>query len=195
MSRASGTSSLRRRSFTHAGTRRHPQHQGRLPVFVHELRSTTSAFRAVCATSTAWRGCRVTRKSRAPSQAATSRELPREPGHRRSAWGGLHDHGAGDQRRAVYPGSLHHRQVADAGAGHAHRYRLPVRHRAATRIQTLVGFGPRLSLVYDLLHDHTTLLKAHYGRHNDLGNAGIADYTNPTQTSILSALESGDAAL
>ena len=56
---------------------------------------------------------------------------------------------------------------------------------SGTRIQTLVGFGPRLSLVYDLLHDHTTLIKAHYGRHNDLGNAGIADYTNPTQTSIL----------
>jgi hypothetical protein len=56
---------------------------------------------------------------------------------------------------------------------------------SGTRIQTLVGFGPRLSLVYDLLHDHTTLIKAHYGRHNDMGNAGIADYTNPTQTSIL----------
>ena len=57
---------------------------------------------------------------------------------------------------------------------------------SGARIQTLVGFGPRLSLVYDLLHDHTTLIKAHYGRHNDLGNAGIADYTNPTQTSVLS---------
>jgi len=57
---------------------------------------------------------------------------------------------------------------------------------SGARIQTLLGFGPRLSFVYDLLHDHTTLLKVHYGRHNDLGNAGIADYTNPTQTSVLS---------
>lgn len=61
------------------------------------------------------------------------------------------------------------------------------------RIQTLVGFGPRLSFVYDLLHDHTTLIKVHYGRHNDLGNAGIADYTNPTQTSVLSRWNSATA--
>lgn len=56
---------------------------------------------------------------------------------------------------------------------------------SGAKIQTLVGFGPRLSVVYDLLHDRTTLFKAHYGRHNDVGNAGIADYTNPTQTSVL----------
>lgn len=48
-----------------------------------------------------------------------------------------------------------------------------------TRLQTLVGFGPRLSLIYDLFHDHTTLLMAHYGRHNDVGNAGVADAGNP----------------
>jgi hypothetical protein len=54
-----------------------------------------------------------------------------------------------------------------------------------TRMQTLIGFGPRLSLIYDLLHDRTTLIKAHYGRHNDMGNAGIADVGNPQMSSIL----------
>ncbi|MFO0578560.1 MAG: carboxypeptidase regulatory-like domain-containing protein [Polyangia bacterium] len=53
------------------------------------------------------------------------------------------------------------------------------------RMQTLVGFGPRLSLIYDLFHDRTTLIKAHYGRHNDMGNAGIADVGNPTMSSII----------
>jgi len=49
----------------------------------------------------------------------------------------------------------------------------------------LFGYGPRLSLVYDLFHDRTTLLSAHYGRHNDVGNAFIADQFNPRQPSIL----------
>ena len=46
----------------------------------------------------------------------------------------------------------------------------------------LTGVGPRLSLVYDLFHDRTTLISAHYGRHNDVGNAFIADQGNPQQT-------------
>ena len=54
------------------------------------------------------------------------------------------------------------------------------------KLQTLIGFGPRMSLIYDLFHDRTTLLKFHYGRHNDVGNAGIADQGNPSQTSIVS---------
>lgn len=54
-----------------------------------------------------------------------------------------------------------------------------------TRLQTLIGFGPRLSLIYDLLHDRSTLVMVHYGRHNDVGNAGIADVGNPSMTSIL----------
>jgi hypothetical protein len=53
------------------------------------------------------------------------------------------------------------------------------------RIQTLIGFGPRMSLIYDVLKTGKLLLKAHYGRHNDMGNAGIADQSNPAQTSIL----------
>ncbi len=47
----------------------------------------------------------------------------------------------------------------------------------------LLGYGPRLSLVYDLLHDRTTLISAHYGRHNDVGNAFIADQGNPSAPS------------
>ncbi|MCS6912794.1 MAG: carboxypeptidase-like regulatory domain-containing protein [Myxococcales bacterium] len=54
-----------------------------------------------------------------------------------------------------------------------------------SRLATLVGYGPRLSFIYDLLHDRSTLLVAHYGRHNDVGNAGIADRGNPTQPAIL----------
>ena len=54
-----------------------------------------------------------------------------------------------------------------------------------TRLQSLLGFGPRLSLIYDVFHDRTTLITAHYGRHNDVGNAGIADQGNPSQSSSL----------
>ena len=60
-----------------------------------------------------------------------------------------------------------------------------------TRIATLVGYGPRLSLVYDLLHDRSTLITAHYGRHNDIGNAGIADRGNPSQISVLQRWSAG----
>lgn len=53
------------------------------------------------------------------------------------------------------------------------------------KLGTLIGLGPRLSLVYDLFHDRSTLLSAHYGRHNDVGNAYIADQGNPFQSSTL----------
>lgn len=52
-----------------------------------------------------------------------------------------------------------------------------------SHIQTLLGVGPRASLIYDLFHDKSTLVVAHYGRHNDVGNAGIADRGNPTMES------------
>jgi len=51
------------------------------------------------------------------------------------------------------------------------------------RLETLIGFGPRLSIIYDLFHDHSTLILAHYGRHNDVGNAGIANAGNPSMAS------------
>ena len=50
---------------------------------------------------------------------------------------------------------------------------------------TLFGYGPRLSLIYDVFHNRSTLLSAHYGRHNDVGNAYIADQGNPFQSSTL----------
>lgn len=53
------------------------------------------------------------------------------------------------------------------------------------RLGTLLGFGPRLSVVYDLFHDRTTLLSGHYGRHNDVGNANISDQGNPSQLAIV----------
>ncbi len=58
------------------------------------------------------------------------------------------------------------------------------------RRQTLIGFGPRLSFIYDLFHDHSTLVMAHYGRHNDVGNAGVADAGNPAITSVLRTWDS-----
>ena len=59
-----------------------------------------------------------------------------------------------------------------------------LRDYEGNRLGTLVGYGPRLSLVYDLLHDRSTLLSAHYGRHNDVGNTFIADRGNPQQLMI-----------
>lgn len=59
-----------------------------------------------------------------------------------------------------------------------------LRDYQGNRLGSLIGFGPRLSLVYDLLHDRTTLISAHYGRHNDMGNSYIADRGNPQQLAI-----------
>jgi hypothetical protein len=53
------------------------------------------------------------------------------------------------------------------------------------RLGTLFGYGPRLSVIYDVFHNRSTLLSAHYGRHNDVGNAYIADQGNPFQVSTL----------
>jgi hypothetical protein len=47
------------------------------------------------------------------------------------------------------------------------------------QVAALVGVSPRLSLVYDLFHDRSTLIMAHYGRHTDVGNAFIADRGTP----------------
>ena len=52
------------------------------------------------------------------------------------------------------------------------------------QVGTLFGYGPRMSIVYDLLHDRSTLISAHYGRHNDVGNSYIADRGNPQQLGI-----------
>lgn len=46
-------------------------------------------------------------------------------------------------------------------------------------ITHLVGFGPRASATYDVFGDRNTLLKAHYGRSNDVGDVFIAQHANP----------------
>ncbi len=59
-----------------------------------------------------------------------------------------------------------------------------LRDYQGNRLGSLIGYGPRLSIVYDLLHDRSTLLSAHYGRHNDMGNSFVADRGNPQQLAI-----------
>jgi hypothetical protein len=49
-----------------------------------------------------------------------------------------------------------------------------------TLLTNLTGLGPRLSVTYDLFADRKTLLTAHYGRSNDVGNAFIAQHGNPS---------------
>jgi hypothetical protein len=46
-------------------------------------------------------------------------------------------------------------------------------------ITNLVGIGPRLSATYDITGDRKTLLKAHYGRSNEMGDVFIAQHGNP----------------
>lgn len=46
-------------------------------------------------------------------------------------------------------------------------------------ITNLSGVGPRLSLTYDVLGDRKSLITAHAGRSNDVGNIFIAQHGNP----------------
>ncbi|WP_002623816.1 TonB-dependent receptor [Cystobacter fuscus] len=46
-------------------------------------------------------------------------------------------------------------------------------------VTNLVGIGPRVSATYDLTNDRKTLLKAHYGRSNEVGDVFIAQRANP----------------
>jgi hypothetical protein len=43
-----------------------------------------------------------------------------------------------------------------------------------------VGLGPRLSMTYDIFADRKSLIVAHYGRSNDVGNMLIAQHLNPS---------------
>ena len=49
-----------------------------------------------------------------------------------------------------------------------------------TLLTNLTGLGPRLSLTYDVFADRKSLVVAHYGRSNDVGNAFIAQHLNPS---------------
>ncbi|MBM7112110.1 TonB-dependent receptor [Archangium primigenium] len=49
----------------------------------------------------------------------------------------------------------------------------------STFITNLVGIGPRVSATYDVTNDRKTLLKAHYGRSNEMGDVFVAQRANP----------------
>jgi len=53
-----------------------------------------------------------------------------------------------------------------------------------TFITNLVGIGPRLSATYDITNDRKTLLKAHYGRSNEMGDVFIAQHANPEMLQV-----------
>lgn len=48
----------------------------------------------------------------------------------------------------------------------------------------LVGWGPRLSATYDLFSNRKSLIVAHYGRSNDVGDMAIAQHANPSLTEV-----------
>ncbi|MBZ4421689.1 TonB-dependent receptor [Myxococcus sp. RHSTA-1-4] len=58
-------------------------------------------------------------------------------------------------------------------------------------ITNLVGVGPRFSATYDLFGNRGTLLKAHYGRSNEVGDVFIAQHANPGLTQVTSTFSNG----
>jgi len=58
-------------------------------------------------------------------------------------------------------------------------------------LTNLVGVGPRLSATYDIGGDRKTLLKAHYGRSNDVGDVFVAQRGNPALTQVTSRFTNG----
>ncbi len=60
-----------------------------------------------------------------------------------------------------------------------------------TPIATLVGVGPRLSAVWDVLGDRQTIVTGHYGRSNDVGNVLVAQHANPALTQVTSTFSNG----
>ncbi|HEX4622318.1 MAG TPA: TonB-dependent receptor, partial [Myxococcaceae bacterium] len=55
----------------------------------------------------------------------------------------------------------------------------------------LFGWGPRLSTTYDVFGDRKSLLTAHYGRSNDVGNIFIAQHANPALLEVNSFFTAG----
>lgn len=56
-------------------------------------------------------------------------------------------------------------------------------------ITNLVGIGPRLSATYDITGDRKTLLKAHYGRSNEMGDVYIAQHGNPEMVQVTATFD------
>ncbi|QRK11700.1 TonB-dependent receptor [Archangium violaceum] len=59
----------------------------------------------------------------------------------------------------------------------------------STFITNLVGIGPRLSATYDITGDRKTLLKAHYGRSNEMGDVYISQHANPAIYQVTSTFD------
>jgi hypothetical protein len=58
-------------------------------------------------------------------------------------------------------------------------------------VTNLVGIGPRLSATYDITGDRKTLLKAHYGRSNEVGDVYVAQHANPEPIQMSAKVVSG----
>jgi len=58
-------------------------------------------------------------------------------------------------------------------------------------ITNLVGVGPRLSATYDVFGNRSILLKAHYGRSNEVGDVFIAQHANPELLQVRSTFANG----
>jgi hypothetical protein len=56
-------------------------------------------------------------------------------------------------------------------------------------ITNLVGIGPRLSATYDVGGDRKTLIKAHYGRSNEVGDVYISQHANPALTQVTTTFD------
>jgi hypothetical protein len=57
--------------------------------------------------------------------------------------------------------------------------------------QTLIGYGPRLSATWDVFGDVKTLVTAHYGRSNDMGDVFISQRGNPELYTVTATWNAG----
>lgn len=60
-----------------------------------------------------------------------------------------------------------------------------------TQVATLTGYGPRVGATWDLLGDRKTIVTAHYGRSNDVGNILVAQRANPALTQVTATFANG----
>lgn len=60
-----------------------------------------------------------------------------------------------------------------------------------TRVAALTGYGPRIGATWDILGDRKTIVTAHYGRSNDVGNVLVAQHGNPALTQVTGTFTNG----
>ena len=58
-------------------------------------------------------------------------------------------------------------------------------------VAALTGYGPRFGATWDILGDRTTIVTAHYGRSNDVGNVLVAQHANPALTQVTGTFANG----